>query len=99
MDYTTQMDAARKNIITPEMEKVAAKEKMDVEVLRDLIAKGQVIIPANKNHKVLDPNGIGSALRTEINVNLGTSRDWTDLDMEMEKVKSCLLYTSPSPRD
>ena len=44
MDYTTQMDAARKNIITPEMEKVAAKEKMDVEVLRDLIAKGQVII-------------------------------------------------------
>lgn len=37
-----------KNIITPEMEKVAAKEKMDVEVLRDLIAKGQVIIPANK---------------------------------------------------
>lgn len=46
MDYTTQMDAARKNIITPEMEKVAAKEKMDVEVLRDLIAKGQAIIPA-----------------------------------------------------
>ena len=44
MDYTTQMDAARKNIITPEMEKVAAKEKMDVEVLRDLIAKGQAII-------------------------------------------------------
>ena len=90
MDYTTQMDAARKNIITPEMEKVAAKEKMDVEVLRDLIAKGQVIIPANKNHKVLDPNGIGSALRTKINVNLGTSRDWTDLDMEMEKVKSAV---------
>ena len=41
MDYTTQMGAARKNIITPEMEKVAAKEKMDVEVLPDLIAKGQ----------------------------------------------------------
>lgn len=90
MDYTTQMDAARKNIITPEMEKVAAKEKMDVEVLRDLIAKGQAIIPANKNHKVLEPNGIGSALRTKINVNLGTSRDWTDLDMEMEKVKSAV---------
>lgn len=46
--------------------------------------------PANKNHKVLDPNGIGSALRTKINVNLGTSRDWTDLDMEMEKVKSAV---------
>ena len=86
MDYTTQMDAARKDIITPEMEIVAAKENMDVEVLRDLIAKGQVIIPANKNHRSLSPNGIGSALRTKINVNLGTSRDWTDLDMEMEKV-------------
>ena len=53
MDYTTQMDAARKDIITPEMEIVAAKENMDVEVLRDLIAKGQVIIPANKNHRSL----------------------------------------------
>mgnify|MGYP005912261371 CR=1 FL=1 len=49
MEYTTQMDAARKGIITEEMKKVAAKENISVEELRELIAKGQVIIPANKN--------------------------------------------------
>ena len=89
-EYTTQMDAARKGIITKEMSVVAAKEHMDEEELRKLIALGQVIIPANKNHKCLEPNGIGSKLRTKINVNLGTSRDWTDLDMEMEKVNSAV---------
>ena len=49
--YTTQMDAARQGIITPQMETVAEKEHFDVEELRELIAKGQVIIPCNKNHK------------------------------------------------
>lgn len=55
MDYTTQMDAARKGIITPEMEIAAAKEDWNVEELRELIAKGQVIIPANKRHTSLSP--------------------------------------------
>ena len=90
MSYTTQMDAARQGIITPEMKAVAASEHIAEDELRELIALGQVIIPVNKNHKCLKPNGIGSRLRTKINVNLGTSRDWTDLDMEMEKVKSAV---------
>lgn len=89
-EYTTQMDAARKGIVTKEMKIVAEKEKMDVDELRELIAKGQAIIPANKNHKCLDPNGIGSKLRTKINVNLGTSRDCVDMDMELEKVNSAV---------
>ena len=88
MEYATQMDAARKGIVTKEMEIVAKKENIDVESLRQLIAKGQVIIPANKNHKCLDPNGIGNKLRTKINVNLGTSRDCVDLDMELDKVNN-----------
>ena len=88
--YTTQMDAARQGIVTEEMKKVAAKENIAVEELVKLIAKGQVIIPANKNHKCLDPNGIGDRLRTKINVNLGTSRDCMDLDMEMEKVNAAV---------
>lgn len=90
MNYATQMDAARQGIITPEMKRVAASEQMDADALRELIALGQVIIPANKRHKCLQPNGIGSRLRTKINVNLGTSRDWTDLDMEMDKVRSAV---------
>ena len=70
-NYTTQMDAARKGIITPEMKIVAKKEHMAVEALRDLVAKGQVAICANKKHTCLNPEGVGSMLRTKINVNLG----------------------------
>ena len=53
--YTTQMDAARKGIITPQMKIVAEKERMDAEEIRSLVAKGQVIIPCNKNHKPCTP--------------------------------------------
>lgn len=86
MMYTTQMDAARKQIITKEMEAVAAYEQMTVEEVREYVAKGQLVIPANKQHQCLKPYGIGRMLRTKINVNLGTSKDCLDLDMEMEKV-------------
>lgn len=90
MEYTTQMDAARKGIQTPELLRVASKEHMAPNELMELVAEGQVIIPANRLHTCLDPSGIGNRLSTKINVNLGTSRDWTDLDMEMEKVKSAV---------
>lgn len=89
-NYTTQMDAARKGIITPEMEKVAAKEKMDVEVLRQRMAEGKVIIPANINHKSIDPEGVGEGLRTKINVNLGISKDCNDITKELEKVQMAI---------
>ena len=86
MNYTTQMDAARKGILTPQMETVAKKENMPVDKLRGLVAEGKAVICANKNHKCLDPEGIGSMLRTKINVNLGVSRDCKDYDIEMQKV-------------
>ena len=85
-EYTTQMDAARKQIITPQMEVVSQKEQMPVEEIRKLVAEGKVAICANKKHKCLDAEGIGSMLRTKINVNLGISRDCKDYDVEMEKV-------------
>lgn len=87
MEYTTQMDAARKGIVTSEMEIVAAKENIDVELLRKKVALGQVIIPCNKVHQSLSPSGIGSILKTKINVNLGTSRDMMNMDMEYQKVE------------
>ncbi|WZL72939.1 phosphomethylpyrimidine synthase ThiC [Clostridiaceae bacterium 35-E11] len=90
MNYTTQMDAAKKGIVTKEMEIVAKKEKMDVEKLRNLIATGKIVIPANKNHKSLDPEGVGEGLKTKINVNLGISKDCFDIDSELEKVKTAL---------
>ena len=99
MQYTTQMDAARKGIITKEMESAAKKEQMDVRELMALMAKGQVIIPCNKKHTSLEPNAIGSMLRTKINVNLGISRDCKDMDMEIEKVNNAVKMGAESIMD
>ncbi len=87
MNYTTQMDAAKKGIITDEMKAVAKKENIEVEILRKGVAEGKIVIPANKNHKALSPEGIGEGLKTKINVNLGISRDCPNVDVELEKVK------------
>ena len=89
-NYATQMEAARKGIVTEELKKVAEKELMTVDELMPLVASGKVAICANKNHKCLDPEGVGSMLRTKINVNLGVSRDCKDYDMEMEKVMEAI---------
>ena len=86
----TQMAAAKAGIITEEMLCVAKKEGLEPEKLRALIAEGKVVIPANKNHKSLSPEGVGQGLRTKINVNLGISRDCCDLEQELAKVKKAL---------
>ena len=99
MSYTTQMDAARKGIITKEMEIAAKKENMDVKELMEYMAKGQVIIPCNKLHTSIEPNAIGSMLKTKINVNLGISRDWKDMDMEIEKVNNAVKMGAESIMD
>jgi phosphomethylpyrimidine synthase len=99
MNYTTQMDAARKGILTKELTVVAEHEQWNPEKLRELVAEGKIAIPANKNHSCLKPSGIGSMLRTKINVNLGTSRDLNDLEMELEKVKDAVLMGAESIMD
>lgn len=89
-NYKTQMDAAKRGIITPEMRKVAEKEYRLPEEIMHLTARGQVVICANQLHTALEPNGIGSMLRTKINVNLGVSKDCKDYDVEMEKVMAAV---------
>lgn len=86
MTYNTQMEAAKKGIITPQMKIVAEKEYREPEFIRQYVAEGKIAICANKNHKCINVNGIGSMLRTKINVNLGVSRDCKDYDVEMKKV-------------
>lgn len=88
--YHTQMEAARQNIVTKEMKVVAEKEGRDAEFIRELVAKGEVAIPANVHHKSLSAEGIGAKLRTKINVNLGVSRDCNDYDLEMKKVMTAV---------
>ncbi|WP_297965937.1 phosphomethylpyrimidine synthase ThiC [uncultured Anaerovibrio sp.] len=89
-EYATQMEAARKGIITPEIKEVARKENREASFIMDMVAQGKVAIPANVRHKGLEPNGVGSMLKTKINVNLGVSRDCKDYDIEMEKVMSAV---------
>ncbi|WP_319404974.1 phosphomethylpyrimidine synthase ThiC [uncultured Desulfosarcina sp.] len=99
MTYSTQMDAARQGIVTSQMTIVAQKEKMAPETLRQLIAAGKVIIPANRNHTNLDPEGVGQGLRTKINVNLGISKDCCNLDLEMDKVRLALALETEAIMD
>ena len=67
-NYKTQMEAAKKGLVTPEMKEVAAKEYRTEEEIRELVAKGQVAVCANKLHTCIEPNGVGSMLRTKIDV-------------------------------
>ena len=90
MEYSTQMDAARKGIITKEIIAVAEKENRTANEIRALVADGKIAIPANKNHKCLSANGVGSMLRTKINVNLGVSRDCKDYEIELKKVMAAV---------
>ncbi|EPY8114132.1 phosphomethylpyrimidine synthase ThiC [Campylobacter coli] len=83
----TQMLYAKEGIFTKEMEIVAQKEEVSKDFLLANIACGKIIIPANINHKSLDPNGIGLGLRTKVNVNLGVSNDCVDYSEEMKKVE------------
>lgn len=87
---TTQIDAARQGIITDAMKRVAEKERKTPEEIRARVAAGTIAIPANINHKNLDPEGVGTGLRTKVNVNLGISGDLIDPEVELEKVRVAL---------
>ncbi len=98
-EYRTQMEAAKKGIITPEMQAVGEKEYISAEEIRKRVAEGCVAIPANINHKNLSPEGVGSGLRTKINVNLGISGDCADYEMELDKVRTAVKFGAEAIMD
>ena len=97
--YSTQIEAARMGIVTPELETVAAKENRSVDELLPLLAEGKMVIPANIHHTSIDPNGVGGMLRTKVNVNLGISRDCKDYNIEMKKVMRAVELGAESIMD
>ena len=99
MTYSTQMEAAKASIVTPEIEHVAKHEGIEPEILRERVAAGTVAIPANHIHTALVPHGVGEGLRTKINVNLGISGDMRDYDCEMRKVDVALKYGAEAIMD
>ena len=78
---------AQKGIVTKEMEMIAIEEGISLEGLRNKVASGRVIIPANRKHKGVKPVGIGEGLRIKVNANLGTSSDHIDLEEELKKLE------------
>ncbi len=83
----TQLEMAREGKITPQMALVAEQEGVEVEVIRQRVAEGTIVIPANIGHQNLVPCGIGQGLKTKVNANIGTSSDFGDMDTELEKLK------------
>lgn len=98
-EYATQMEAAKKGIITPEMKIVAQKEYISEQELCELVAKGEVCIPCNIRHTSISPEGIGTKMRTKINVNLGISGDCNNYDNEMKKVDMAIKYGAEAIMD
>ena len=83
----TQLETARKGGISPQMEAVARAEGLEAGLVRQRIAAGTVVIPANIRHKNLAPRGIGEGLSIKVNANIGTSSDFGDVTTELEKLR------------
>lgn len=82
----TQMHYAKKGIITPEMEYIAIREELPVELVRDEVASGRAIIPANINHPEMEPMIIGRKFAVKINANIGNSAVTSSIAEEVEKM-------------
>ena len=95
----TQLELAKEGIISPQMEQVAQREGIAAEVIRQGVAKGTIVIPANTNHTGLAPCGIGHGLRTKVNANIGTSSDFGDASTELAKLQVATLAGADAVMD
>src|SRR3984885_1693571 len=95
----SQMHYARRGVITEEMQFVAGREKLEPELVRSEVARGRAIIPANINHRNLEPMGIGVAFKCKINANIGNSATNSDIDEELKKLHRAVHYGSDTVMD
>ena len=97
----TQLESAKKGIVTPEMRKVAEKESIGIGKIRALVASGQLVIMANTVHLAhgLEPIGIGRGVSVKINANIGASQTSSCLEAELAKVDACLKYGADTLMD
>jgi phosphomethylpyrimidine synthase len=98
---STQIEQARAGTVTPEIAYVAQREQLDAELVRSEVARGRMVIPANKVHLAgrLEPMGIGIAAKTKINANIGNSAVTSDLDGELEKLHFAVHFGSDTVMD
>jgi phosphomethylpyrimidine synthase len=98
-DNVTQMHLARRGILTEEMRYVAERELLAPELVRDEVARGRAVIPANIRHEKLEPMAIGVAFACKINANIGNSAVTSDIDRELEKLRVCVRYGADTVMD
>lgn len=95
----TQLELARKGTISEQMKLVAEREGVEAEFVRDGVAQGAIVIPANIRHGNLEPCGIGRGLSTKVNANIGTSADYGSIDTELAKLRIAIEYKSDTVMD
>ena len=95
----TQIELAKQGIVSPQVKRVAEKEGVETDFVLQGLVSGVIVIPASPNHTNLVPCGIGKGLRTKINVNIGTSPDFYDLDMELKKLQIAIDFGSDTVMD
>ncbi len=95
----TQIHYARQGRVTEEMEYVAKRENLSAELIRDEIARGRLIIPANINHHNLEPMCIGVASTCKVNANIGNSSTTSDIDEEVAKLHHSVKYGADTVMD
>ena len=95
----SQMHYARNGVVTEEMQYVARREKLTPELVRDEVARGRMIIPANINHPELEPMCIGVASLCKINANIGNSAVTSNIDEELKKLHTSVHYGADTVMD
>ena len=95
----SQMHYARQGLITEEMDYVAKREGLPPELIREEVARGRMIIPANINHPNLEPMCIGIASKCKVNANIGASPNSSDLDEEVAKLNLAVKYGADTVMD
>src|SRR6202030_209591 len=95
----TQMHYGRQGRITEEMEYVATRERLAPDVVRDEVARGRMIIPANIHHTNLEPMCIGIASKCKINANFGNSATTSNISEELEKLRYAVKYGADTVMD
>src|SRR5216117_1357679 len=101
MSSVTQMHHARQGVLTPEMRRVAEREELAPELVRDEVARGRLVIPANIGHlaKRLDPMAIGQVARVKINANIGNSAVTSDIEGELDKLHHAVHFGADTVMD
>ncbi|MFA5373317.1 MAG: phosphomethylpyrimidine synthase ThiC, partial [Candidatus Omnitrophota bacterium] len=95
----TQLEAAKKNSLTPLMKKVAAFEKVPPRFIMTGMKKGNIVVPLNKKRRISRPCAIGAGLITKVNANIGTSTDKPDLPEELRKLEVAEKYGADAVMD